>query len=159
MLHINTILHPTDSSEAAIQSLQLAHSLARDHGAKLVILAVAPPIMPTPDLYMTMDQMKELLDAERERVVKLAATVTDVPVECHAREGAAGPIITEVAEEVHADLIVMGTQGRRGVRRLLLGSVAEYVMRRAHCPVLTVKPGRLERIPSDEPELAHSPKL
>lgn len=150
MLHIQTILHPTDFSEAAMQSLDLAHSLARDHKAKLVILAVAPLILPAPEVYIVEDPMHEMIEKERQRVADLAATITDVPVEHQARMGAPGAVITFVAEQVHADLIVMGTHGRTGVSRILMGSIAEYVMRHAPCPVLTVKPVKSEHIPLDE---------
>jgi universal stress protein A len=54
-------------------------------------------------------------------------------------EGDPAEMILRVAEEVHADLIVMGTHGRTGLSRLLMGSVAEQVVRRAPCPVLTMK--------------------
>ena len=134
-----------------MQSLQLAHSLARDHGAKLVILSVAPPITPTPEVYLVVDQMSDLIEKERQRVARLAMSITDVPAEYLARNGAPGPIITLVAEQLHVDLIVMGTHGRSGMKRFLMGSIAEYVMRHAHCPVLTVKPGFSDRNPQDEP--------
>jgi nucleotide-binding universal stress UspA family protein len=151
MLRFKVILHPTDHSEAAMQSLQLAHSLARDHGARLVIVGVAPPILPTPEVYVAVDEINELIEKERRKLASVAGTITDVPVEFHARHGAAGSVITELADQAQADLIVMGTTGRSGIARFLMGSVAEYVMRHAHCPVLTVKPGKNERMPVDEP--------
>jgi nucleotide-binding universal stress UspA family protein len=55
------------------------------------------------------------------------------------RTGDARDVIVDVAKEIGADLIVMGTHGRRGVRRALLGSIAEGVLRTAHCPVLTIR--------------------
>lgn len=149
MLHIKTILHPTDFSDAAMQALQLANSLARDHGARLVILGAAPPIMPTPEVYVAVDEMNELIEKERRRLAKVAAAISDVPVEYHARHGAPGPLIIEFADLVQADLIVMGTTGRSGLARLVYGSVAEHVLRHAHCPVLTVKSGEVERVPQD----------
>jgi universal stress protein A len=154
MLRIRTILHPTDFSDAAFESLQLAHSLARDHGATLVILGVAPPIMPTPEAYVAVDEMNELIEKERRKVAKIADTITDVPVQTHARHGAPGPVIVQISDQIQADLIVMGTVGRTGIARLLMGSVAEYVIRHAHCPVLTVKPGLKERVPREEESAA-----
>ena len=151
MLHINTILHPTDFSDAAMQSLQLARSLARDHGAKLVILGVAMPAMPVSEVYVPVGEMAGQVEEMRRQVTKLASTITDVPVESHALQGIPGHAIVSVADEIQADLIVMGTHGRSGLSRLVMGSVAEDVMRHAHCPVLTMKPRTTERVLADEP--------
>jgi nucleotide-binding universal stress UspA family protein len=62
-----------------------------------------------------------------------------MPVERRLEEGLAVTEVLRVAQEVNADLIVMGTHGRTGLARLLMGSVAEQVLRKALCPVLTVK--------------------
>ena len=64
----------------------------------------------------------------------------DLPVAPYPLGGDARDVICQTAKEVHADLIVMGTHGRRGVTRALLGSVTENVVRQAPCPVLTVRP-------------------
>jgi universal stress protein A len=106
--------------------------------------------MPTPEIYVTVDQMNDLVEQERLRVAKLALSMTGIPVDYQARSGAPGPEIVLVAEQIQADLIVMGTHGRSGISRILMGSIAEHVLRHAHCPVLTVKPGKSERMPTDE---------
>ncbi len=67
-----------------------------------------------------------------------------VSVEYVARHGAPDHVIADIVRENDADLIVMGTHGRTGVSRVLLGSVAEHVVRLAPCPVLTVGPPHLE---------------
>lgn len=149
MLHIQTILHPTDYSDAAKQALQLARSLARDHGAKLVILGVTMPTPPVSEVYVPVGEMEGQLEEVRRQVAAIASAIDDVPVETHALQGMPGQAIVAVAEECQADLIVMGTHGRSGLSRLVMGSVAEHVMRHAHCPVLTVKPGAKERVPSE----------
>jgi nucleotide-binding universal stress UspA family protein len=145
MLRIQAILHPTDFSETANHALQIAHSLARDHKAKLVLVTVAPEApLPLPQKYQYLEARKEyetLLEDARRRVDALAATITDVPVSAFVECGDPGPAILAVADKCQSDLIIMGTHGRTGVSRVLLGSVAEYVTRHAVCPVLTVKPG------------------
>jgi nucleotide-binding universal stress UspA family protein len=78
-------------------------------------------------------------------------------VERHVRDGDPSEEILAVARETRSDLIVMGTHGRTGVGRLLMGSVAEQVMRRATCPVLTVKTPVPEVAPAAEmAETAHA---
>jgi nucleotide-binding universal stress UspA family protein len=148
MLPIHTILHPTDFSEQSGYALLLAGALARDYGARLVVLhAVAPPtvaygegiIPPEPDL---------LLDEARAQLEQLKVPDASVPTERRFEEGDPATEILHTAGEIHADLIVMGTHGRTGLSRLLMGSVAEQVMRQAPCPVLIVKTPFPEAEPS-----------
>jgi len=152
MLHIDTILHPTDLSDSAGHALQLARSLARDHGARLVLLNVVVPPIPVTEVYIPNGELVELMDQQCRHMADLAAQIQDVPVETHVVQGQPGAAIVSVAERCQADLIVMGTHGRSGITRMLLGSVAEVVMRQAHCPVLTVKPGKADRVPTEETE-------
>lgn len=137
MLSFHTILHPTDLSEDSRAALDLACSLARNHGARLVVLGVYPPPV----------NGAEAVDRERDDSLEtdLLAQLhrlnidPSIPVEYMVEEGRPADLILYVAEEVKADLIVMGTHGRTRVRRLLMGSVAEAVSREAVCPVLTVR--------------------
>jgi len=133
------ILHPTDFSQHSEVALQVARSLARDHGARLVLLhAVLPEFLPAPvsevllDLEIGHDGLEE---------VRSRATGSDLkyPVESHLRRGKPATEILRVASTSQCDLIVMGSHGRSGVSRLVMGSVTEEVMREAGCPVLTVK--------------------
>jgi nucleotide-binding universal stress UspA family protein len=138
---IQTILHPTDFSESAEQAFRLACSLARDHHARLIVLHVMPTpittlggmpaVPPIPDEY----GQEEL--AQKLRAVQAPAPA--IPLDHMLEEGDPVGTILQIAERVPCDLIVMGTHGRRGLGRLLMGSVAEEVMRKALCPVLTVK--------------------
>jgi len=140
MLPIHTILHATDFSPQSNHAYQLACALARDYEAKLVLLHVAPPpviggemgviIPPEP-----VDWEEEL----REKLAELQPKETTIPVERYLREGDPALEIVALAQDCQADLIVLGTHGRSGLGRLLLGSVAEAVLRKAPCPVLTVK--------------------
>jgi nucleotide-binding universal stress UspA family protein len=140
MLTLRTVLHATDFYTHSDYAFRLACSLARDHGARLVLLHVAtPPPVVTPAGIITeatFDAYKEELGAALRR---LQAPDAKVPVEYRLAVGDPATEILQAAQDLQADLIVMGTHGRAGVGRLLLGSVAEQVLRHAPCPVLTVK--------------------
>jgi universal stress protein A len=150
MLPIHTILHPTDFSERSEYALRLACALARDYGSRLIVLHVAttPTVVygegivpPVPEDY---------LDEAQEQLIRLVIPDADVHAERRFEEGEPATEILRVAQEIHADLIILGTHGRTGLSRLLLGSVAEQVVRRAACPVVSVK------TPFPEAELAAS---
>jgi nucleotide-binding universal stress UspA family protein len=137
MLTIRTILHPTDFSERSEHAFHLACSLARDHGARVVLLhVVSIPVVAYEGVVLPPPIEEATEDAKR-RLSQMKPA--GIPVEHRVAEGDAAEMILRVAEEVHADLIVMGTHGRTGLSRLLMGSVAEQVVRRAPCPVLTMK--------------------
>ena len=139
MLPIRTILHPTDFSERSHYALHLAAALARDHGARLLLLHVGElPAVAYGEAVLVMDRAAYATELHS----KLEQEAVALPPDRVERRVALGDTVTEivaVAEETPCDLIVMGTHGRTGLRRVLLGSVAEQVMRRAPCPVLTVK--------------------
>jgi nucleotide-binding universal stress UspA family protein len=143
VLPIRTILHPTDFSEPSEAAFGLACSLARAHGARLVVQHVVPlPVVlygPPPEEYLT---------HLREQLVHMQARDSKVSMEDWLVEGDPATAILRAAEEISCDLIVLGTHGRTGISRLLLGSVAEKVVRRAPCPVLTVRasPPRAEPV-------------
>jgi nucleotide-binding universal stress UspA family protein len=139
MLAIHTVLHPTDFSESSDFAFRLACTLARDYGARLVVVYVAEPpvplygdgvVIPPPDVD------KEPL---RVQLQQLRPRDPKVPVEHRLAEGDAATEILSLAKETQADVIVMGTHGRTGLSRVLMGSVAEQVVRKAPCPVVTVK--------------------
>jgi nucleotide-binding universal stress UspA family protein len=145
MLGIKTILHATDFSPCSDLALQLAGALARDYRARLVILHVGrPPVQPHGGVMTAAPPLAEEWGRdELERQLR-RRTVPDLdPAPDHRLEFAdgAGDEILRVAAEAGCDLIVLGTHGRSGVGKLLLGSVAEQVVRRAPCPVLTVRHG------------------
>lgn len=140
MTPIHTILCPTDFSPRAAWALPLASALARDYGARLILLHVVPPV---PAFYgeavLVPPEPHVVREALREQLGRLRPDDPDVRVEHHLRDGDPAGEILALARETECDLIVMGTHGRTGMGRLLLGSVAEHVMRKAPCPVLTVK--------------------
>jgi universal stress protein A len=143
MLKMQTILCPTDFSKPSEYAFRVAGALARDHGARLVILHVSqpefvygemiPPPPPSPAEY------KEKIWQAFHKLEETDPKIREVRVETKIVEGVPGDEIVNVAKETGAEMIVMGTHGRTGLRRLLMGSVAEQVLRRAPCPVMTVK--------------------
>jgi nucleotide-binding universal stress UspA family protein len=140
MLPIRTILHPTDFSEHSAFAFQVACALARDYGARVVVAhAIAL------QMYGSLETGPLIADplvveAElRERLETVRPPDPSVAVERRLCKGDAAAEIVALAADINADLIVMGTHGRKGVGRLLLGSVAESVLRRAPCPVVTVR--------------------
>lgn len=143
MLPIRTILHPTDFSAPSDYAFRLACSLARDHGARLLVLhvferqALAYPGVMTPP--PPPPASAEQRDAALEQLHRIKPRDAAIAVEHLLAEGIPATAILQVAQERHCDLIVMGTHGRTGLSRLLIGSVAEQVVRNATCPVLTIK--------------------
>jgi nucleotide-binding universal stress UspA family protein len=138
MLPIHTILHPTDFSPQSEHAFKLACSLARDHKARLVVLYVAPiPVVAYGEMVTVLAESSER-DRGRAALDRVQAP-EGVVMETRLEEGEAAGEILRVVKEIAAGLIVMGTHGRTGLGRLLMGSVAEEVLRRAPCPVLTVK--------------------
>lgn len=149
MIALRTILHPTDFSAPSDYAFRLACSLARDHGARVIVLHVAAPpvVFGESGAYAAAEGSKAALLADLRR---LRAPNNDVSVEHWLADGAPAEEIVRQAETTQCDLIVMGTHGRSGLGRLFLGSVADQVMRRAPCPVLTVK----ATVPATSPLLA-----
>jgi universal stress protein A len=144
MLAIKTILHPTDFSATSAHAFQLACSLARDHGGRVIVLHVAvPPVAGYRAIgEPSTGEWKEL----EEQLKQIHADDLKVPVEHILEQGDPAAEIIRVAQEIKSDMIVMGTHGRSPLRRLLMGSVAEQVVRKASCPVLTVR-GAVDELP------------
>jgi nucleotide-binding universal stress UspA family protein len=138
MLPIGTILHPTDFSDRSRNALVLASSLARDYGAHLILLHVLPqPIIGYGEGVIPPD-IGELRAEARDELSTLTLPDFEVAAERQLVEGDPAAMILKAAHDEQADIIVMGTHGRSGIGRLIMGSVAETVMRKSHCPVLTV---------------------
>ncbi|MHB1561919.1 MAG: universal stress protein [Isosphaeraceae bacterium] len=144
------ILHPTDFSKGCEISLRVARGLARDLGARLVLLHVVPFGVYASEMSVPIDPeaYREALEEERRL---LDGADMKYPVEARMARGDAAEEILRAAADLDADLIVMGTHGRTGLSRLFLGSVAEYVMPRAECPVLAVKTTRETGAHASEP--------
>jgi len=136
------ILVPTDFSPQAEVALDYACTLATRVGATVHVLSVVGvPAFGGPELSMSMTAslLEEMRRESHLGLANLAAARRDVIGEQLVRTGDARDVIPRVAAEIGADLIVMGTHGRRGISRVLLGSVTEYVVRTSEVPVLTVR--------------------
>jgi nucleotide-binding universal stress UspA family protein len=147
-MRCSRILVPTDFSPAAEAAALAAAALAAEVGGHIYLLHVySPPSVmlpdgstfaPTPAQLVESSERAEhaLTAAQRSLAARVAA---DVRIDTCSRIGLAADEILRMAESGHYDLIVMGTHGRSGLRRLMLGSIAEKVLRHASIPVLTVR--------------------
>jgi universal stress protein A len=146
-MKFHKILFSTDFSHTGDAALAMATSLARDHGAKMYIVHVQEP----PAFYGGGEMYYGMLDPTTDELVKLLENVkpSDATVEYEQRllTGDPAGALVDFAHHEQIDLIVLGTHGRSGLSRLLMGSVAEAVVRRASCPVLTFKHGQM---PADD---------
>ncbi len=155
MLAIRASVHPTNFSPPSEAAFQLACSLARDHGARLIVLHVKPPAYTggvTSQGYPLPSEPPETRQAVQEQLRRVRPTGSTPAVEHILGKGGVVAGILRTARECRCDLIVMGTHGHTGARRLLMGSVAEQVVRKAPCPVLTVKTPVADAPPFGEKE-------
>jgi nucleotide-binding universal stress UspA family protein len=138
-MDVNRILFPTDFSHASDAALTLATSLARDSGATLMIVHVEEPPMAYGGGELYYGELNPARRELRRMLEEIRPTDPIVNCEHHLINGAPAGALVQLAMEKDADLIVMGTHGRTGIMRILMGSVAEAVVRRATCPVLTYR--------------------
>jgi nucleotide-binding universal stress UspA family protein len=141
MLTAETILYPTDFSADTQPALDVACALAAEGHGRLVVLHVERPPLATlggtvapPPLPNEYDRQKVWEELQRIKPLR-----PGLAIEYRLEYGDPATVILQTAQDIGADLIVMGTHGRTGLRRLLMGSVAERVVRKASCPVLTVR--------------------
>jgi nucleotide-binding universal stress UspA family protein len=148
MFPFQTILVAADLSESSREAFRIACSLTRADKTRVFVLNVMEPrYVPETGVYFGQQTVRYLRVARdpseheslKERLREVYAPDRPLDVEYRTKEGDAGEEILRSAEEFECDLIVMGTHGRTGLGRVLMGSVAEAVLRGAHCPVLTVK--------------------
>lgn len=138
------ILVPTDLSEGAEEALDYACELAKMFGATIhLVNVIGIPTLGVPELGVALtstviDQIIKDNQAALDRLAEAKKTRARFG-EVILRTGDARDVINQAAKDLKCDLIVMGTHGRRGVSRALLGSVTETVVRTAPCPVLTVR--------------------
>jgi nucleotide-binding universal stress UspA family protein len=152
MTPIRTILHPTDFSPRSAAAFRLACSLARELGARMVVVHVQPPAQSVfGELGPFPADREAVARCMREQLSQVVPEADGPPVEHRLLEGDPTRGILDTAREAGCDLIVMGTHGRTGLGHLLMGSVAEAVLRKAPCPVLTVKAPPPQAAPAGEP--------
>lgn len=141
-IRIRRVLFPTDFSVYSREVLPYAVSLAREFGARLTLFHVAEVPVAVPEfLPDTAGAVgAPMLEHARTALEGMAAEVEDVETDVDAIVGLAYRDVCARAKEMEADVIVLGTHGRKGLAHWLYGSVAERVVRYAPCPVLTVRP-------------------
>lgn len=147
---LKRILFPTDFSETSVGAKNMAGLLRRQFFCDLDVIHVYDPSalsMPMP--YNTLPGVEQWVTDHFDIFRKQGRTALEelcpeLGPDCRSAfiDGQPGPAIVAYAESHEIDIIVMGTHGHSGLQRLLMGSVAEYVLRHANCPVLTVKSAR-----------------
>ena len=151
----NTIVFPTDFSTASDAALVHAAALARQSGGRLLIVHVEEP----PLAYGGGELYYGLPEPSSERILKMLEDVKPadpaVPYTHRLTMGDPAAEIVRIATDEKAEMIVLGTHGRTGLTRLLMGSVAEAIVRRAPCPVLVYRE-TAERLAPRKPEPARA---
>lgn len=167
---ITRILVPLDFQPHSAEAVQRAVDLARQYAAEVVLLHVYDPAqypMSSGDVVYSQPQLERVSAGVRARLDAVRRDVDPLGrcrISTRVVQGAPARAIVQAASDEPFDLIVMGTHGRTGVSRILLGSIAEDVMRRAPCAVLTVKTARehsaserpAPELPMPRPERAHA---
>ena len=145
MISFGVIVVPTDFSDHSLRALPYALGLAEKYGAKVKILYVNEPALQVSDMAWVGVDDRALKDEHVSEARKNMENIIrdqippEMAVETQVRSGDAVEEIIHFAEDVGADLIVMATHGRGGLSHILMGSTAEQVIRKASCPVLTLK--------------------
>jgi nucleotide-binding universal stress UspA family protein len=143
MIKLEKILFPTDFSEASENAKRYAIIFAKAFGARLYLLTVDQPInMAFLDPLIIHDLDVDRESALRENLEQLRTEIADQGIEVvtEIRRGSSSLEIVTLAREQEIDLIIMGTHGWSGFDHMLMGSTAAVVVRKAPCPVLTVRP-------------------
>lgn len=136
-MKLNTILCPVDYSSGSEHAIQVASRIAIPAHSRVIILTVADPAKEDNES----NSMAEVFTKNaRAQVVDQIFTDKGIAVEHLNLRGNPTDVIVSIAATKHADAIVMGTHGRTGWTKVFMGSVAQEVMKKAHCPVITVRP-------------------
>jgi len=156
MVEFKHLLCPIDLSELSLRTLAYADAIAKWYHARLTVLHVVPTFEPMevragglfdPVQFIQPVPREEVLEQLRQALD--AAGVPAAQATLAAEEGEVTATIVDQCVARHCDLLVVGTHGRSGFDRLLLGSVTEKLLRKSSCPVLTVPPHAPERQPTD----------
>ena len=147
MITIRRILAPTDFGDCAAPAVRYAAELAEKLGAELVLLHVVPDavlalpdaVMPTPT---PVADLEALTEAGKTGLANLIAAekLERLNPRTEVRIGSPAQEVIAAAADLDADILCIGTHGRGGIARVILGSVADMILRHAPCPVLSVRP-------------------
>jgi nucleotide-binding universal stress UspA family protein len=142
MFQPRVILCPIDFTDNATVALGVASDIARQNKSTLIVLHVAESLGPEG---LSFGEVQNRLQPEghiaelQQRLQKAAPPQAGLTLRHLLTEGSPAKVVEEVVREQHVDLVVLGTHGRTGLDRLLMGSIAEEILRRCPCPVLIVK--------------------
>ena len=149
-IHLKSVLFATDFSEASEKALRHALAIARHYGAKLYLVHVVSSLgltMVGPDAVTMSAEIITRDAAELENRLVQSGALTAVPHELIVRQGIVWDELDKIVDQEQIELVIIGTHARRGLGKLLLGSVAEHIFRHESCLVLTVGPGSLPDSP------------
>lgn len=143
-IEVQLILVPVDFSDHADAVVEWGAHLAKAHGSKVVLLhAYHLPVefQQLEGAYLPPDFWANVKEEAEQSLGRYAERIRErgIGVEALVREGYPATVIVDEAKSLPADLIVIGTHGLTGLKHMLLGSIAERVVQKAPCPVLTVK--------------------
>ena len=146
MIKIDKILFPTDFSDHSKHAFSYALSFAKEYGAKLVMLHVVEDVQYLANAYMfdvpmmpSFSDMEQSRSKEMDEFLEREVSDSSVQIDKSIRHGRPFVEIIQAAREEEADLIVIATHGRGGLEHVLFGSTAEKVVRKAPCPVLSIR--------------------
>ena len=147
MTSFKKILCPVDLDDNIAITLDAAEPSARQSDAEIVVLHVVPVVLRSETDPLSAELYKSRVDAARLKLAELARPhLRGLRCEFVVEQGEPAAVIVTMANQLRADLLVMTTHGRRGLSRLILGSVAETVMRRVQCPVMIARDSRVDRL-------------
>ncbi|GBD25324.1 Putative universal stress protein [bacterium HR30] len=149
-MQLKKVLVPVDFSKDSLRAAEYARSFSKPFDAQLLLLHVIEPIYyaSPADMYAASPNLALLIEEQRKAAQAHLQQLADklsregAKVQTLLKSGSPAQVIADTAKRVKADLIIMATHGRTGLAHVLLGSVAERVIRLAPCPVLTVRRAR-----------------
>ncbi len=142
MFKIHTILCPVDFSDASRKAVQYAREFAAGMGASIHLMNVVEPRPMAVDItlnYVPLEEDLEKAASEDLKVILDELLQAGLKAECSIEFGNPSDGILDKAEALDVNLVIMGSHGKKGLSRFIMGSVAETVVRKANCPVLIVK--------------------
>ncbi|GIW56698.1 MAG: universal stress protein [Nitrospiraceae bacterium] len=146
-MQLKKVLVPVDFSKDSLRAAEYARNFAAPFAAQLLLLHVIEPIYyaspadmyaASPNLALLIEEQRKAAEAQLERLAKKLSQ-GGTKVRTLIKSGSPAPVIADTAKRAKADMIIMATHGRTGLAHVLLGSVAERVVRLAPCPVLVVR--------------------
>lgn len=134
------ILAPVDFDQSSLTALETAAKIAQEHGGTVFVLHIVPVDIDVSGMPQYVDLIKRQENLDREKLTAIAKQhLAEVKWEILDEMGEPADVIAQVAAKLSADLIVMVTHGRRGLARLVEGSIAERLLRSSPCPILALR--------------------